>query len=51
MAQIRSVVASLVSQYRIEFAPGENNGEAVERHMKDQLTARLGKFHLLFMPR
>ncbi|EED14653.1 cytochrome P450, putative [Talaromyces stipitatus ATCC 10500] len=51
MVQIPSVVTSLVSQYRIEFAPGENNGEAVERDMKDQLTARPGKFHLLFMPR
>lgn len=51
LAQIRSVVSSLVSQYRIEFAPGEDNGEAVKRDMRDQLTARPGEFHLVFVPR
>lgn len=51
IAQIRLVAANLISRYRIEFAPGEGSGEAVERDMKDQLTARPGRFHLIFVPR
>jgi hypothetical protein len=38
MDQWRLVTAALVFHYRISFASGENNGEAVERDMKDQLT-------------
>lgn len=48
MAQIRLVTASLVSQYRVKFAPGENNGEAVVRDMRDQLTAKPGECRVVF---
>ncbi|KAJ5870231.1 hypothetical protein N7455_005172 [Penicillium solitum] len=48
LAQIRLVTAALVFHYRIKFAPGENNGEAVERDMKDQLTAQPGACRLVF---
>ncbi|KAK4868972.1 hypothetical protein LT330_006581 [Penicillium expansum] len=48
LAQIRLVTAALVFHYRIKFAPGENNGEAVERDMKDQLTAQPGACWLVF---
>ncbi|OQD64126.1 hypothetical protein PENPOL_c008G10796 [Penicillium polonicum] len=51
LAQIRLVAAALVFHYRIEFAPGENNGEAVERDMKDQLTAQPGACRLVFQSR
>ncbi|KAJ5473790.1 hypothetical protein N7475_003356 [Penicillium sp. IBT 31633x] len=51
LAQIRLVTAALVFQYRIKFAPGENNGEAVERDMKDQLTAQPGVCRLVFESR
>lgn len=51
MAQLRLVVAQLLSKYDISFAPGENNGEAVERDMKDQTTANPGKLVLIFSKR
>ncbi|KAJ5963974.1 uncharacterized protein N7479_003850 [Penicillium vulpinum] len=51
LAQIRLVTAALVFHYRIEFASGENNGEAVERDMKDQLTAQPGACRLVFQRR
>ncbi|KAJ5171192.1 uncharacterized protein N7500_003975 [Penicillium coprophilum] len=51
LAQIRLVTAALVFHYRIKFAPGQNNGEAVERDMKDQLTARPGACLLVFESR
>ncbi|KAJ5790938.1 uncharacterized protein N7518_007949 [Penicillium psychrosexuale] len=51
LAQIRLVTAALVFHYRIKFAPGENNGEAVERDMKDQLTAQPGACRLVFQSR
>ncbi|KAI1410215.1 putative cytochrome P450 [Hypoxylon sp. FL1857] len=51
MHQLRIVVASLLSKYHIKFAPGERNGEAVERDMKDQLTAIPGNLTLVFEKR
>ncbi|KAJ5931968.1 hypothetical protein N7516_006457 [Penicillium verrucosum] len=51
LAQIRLVAAALVFHYQIEFAPGENNGETVERDMKDQLTAQPGACRLVFQSR
>ncbi|KAJ6008772.1 hypothetical protein N7522_003788 [Penicillium canescens] len=48
LAQIRLLAAALVSRYRVQFAPGENWGEAVERDMKDQLTAQPGACRLVF---
>ncbi|KAJ5213940.1 hypothetical protein N7449_001109 [Penicillium cf. viridicatum] len=51
LAQIRLVAVALVFHYRIKFAPGENNGEAVERDMKDQLTAQPGACQLVFQSR
>ncbi|KAF9249319.1 hypothetical protein DTO013E5_8509 [Penicillium roqueforti] len=51
LAQIRLVTAALMFHYRIKFAPGENNGEAVERDMKDQLTAQPGACRLVFQSR
>ncbi|KAJ5502594.1 hypothetical protein N7463_005468 [Penicillium fimorum] len=51
LAQIRLVTAALVFRCRIKFAPGENNGEAVERDMKDQLTAQPGACRLVFESR
>ncbi|KAI0841415.1 benzoate 4-monooxygenase cytochrome P450 [Hypoxylon sp. FL0890] len=51
MHQLRIVVAALLSKYHIKFAPGERNGEAVERDMKDQLTATPGNLVLIFEKR
>ncbi|KAJ5194317.1 hypothetical protein N7491_001654 [Penicillium cf. griseofulvum] len=51
LAQIRLVTAALVFYYWIKFGPGENNGEAVERDMKDQLTAQPGACRLVFQSR
>ncbi|OTA95489.1 hypothetical protein M434DRAFT_379728 [Hypoxylon sp. CO27-5] len=48
MHQLRFVIATLLSKYHIRFAPGEKNGEAVERDMKDQLTATPGNLVLVF---
>ncbi|KAI0547129.1 benzoate 4-monooxygenase cytochrome P450 [Xylaria curta] len=47
MAQIRLVIACLLSKYSIAFAPGEGNGESVEKDMRDQTTANPGKLVLV----
>lgn len=47
LTQMRLVCAILLSKYRFRFAPGET-GEAVERDMRDQLTARPGRFEAIF---
>ncbi|KAJ5754144.1 cytochrome P450 [Penicillium nucicola] len=51
LAQIRLVAAALVSKYQIKFAPGAGLGEAVERDMRDQLTAQPGACWVVFHPR
>ncbi|KAI7776264.1 Cytochrome P450 [Diaporthe eres] len=51
MAQMRLVAAAILPKYDIDFAPGEGNGEAVERDLKDQLTANPGKLRLVFAKR
>lgn len=51
MAQMRLVAASILTKYDIDFAPEEGNGEAVERDLKDQLTANPGKLRLVFEKR
>ena len=51
MAQLRLVAAALLSKYHIRFAPGERNGEAVERDLRDQLTANPGNLVLMFEKR
>ncbi|KAK5626265.1 hypothetical protein RRF57_001980 [Xylaria bambusicola] len=51
MAQIRLVVACLLSKYSIAFAPGKDNEESVERDMRDQTTANPGKLVLVFEKR
>lgn len=48
MAQMRLVAARLLRKYNFTFAPGEGNGEAVERELKDQLTASPGRLALVF---
>ncbi|KAI1381207.1 benzoate 4-monooxygenase cytochrome P450 [Hypoxylon crocopeplum] len=50
LASIRLVTAKLLTRYRVRFPPG-TNGEAVERDMRDQLTAQPGRFSLLFEER
>lgn len=47
LTEIRMVIASLLSAFRIHFAPGDN-GEPVERDMRDQLTANPGNLNLIF---
>ena len=47
LTQIRLVTETLLLKYRVRFAPGEN-GEAVERDMRDQLTAQAGKYRVVF---
>ncbi|KAI1323412.1 benzoate 4-monooxygenase cytochrome P450 [Xylariaceae sp. FL0255] len=51
MAQLRLFAAGLLSRYNITFAPGERNGEAVERDMRDQLTASPGRLNIVFEKR
>ena len=51
MGQMRLVTAAVLSKYNVKFAPGENNGEAVERDMTDQLTANPGRLVLVFEKR
>ncbi|KAH8785239.1 cytochrome P450 [Diaporthe sp. PMI_573] len=51
MAQMRLVAASILTKHDIDFAPGEENGKAVERDLKDQLTANPGKLRLVFEKR
>ena len=50
MTEIRMVTARLLATFRIRFEPGEN-GEAVERDMRDQLTGNPGDLMLVFEPR
>ncbi|KAJ5291528.1 cytochrome P450 [Penicillium angulare] len=50
LTQIRLVVTILLSRYIVRFAPGET-GEAVERDMRDQLTAQPGRYEVVFEPR
>lgn len=50
LTQIRLVTAVLLTKYRVCFAPGED-GEAVERDMRDQLTAVPGKCRVVFEAR
>ncbi|KAL6720637.1 hypothetical protein ACLMJK_002562 [Lecanora helva] len=50
LTEIRMVIASLLSAFDIKFPPGES-GQAVERDMKDQLTANPGDLNLIFTPR
>ncbi|KAL9035951.1 MAG: hypothetical protein Q9180_004579 [Flavoplaca navasiana] len=50
MTEIRMVVANLLANFDISFPPGDN-GEAVERDMKDQLTANPGELFLKFETR
>ena len=47
LTEIRMVVASLLSSFRIAFVSGDN-GEAVERDMRDQLTGNPGDLNLVF---
>lgn len=51
MVQMRLVAARLLNDYHFKFALGEGNGEAVERDLKDQLTASPGKLNLVFEKR
>lgn len=51
MAQLRLVVACLLSKYHISFPPGEGNGEAVVRDLRDQATANPGPLVLVFRKR
>ena len=44
------VTARLIDTFLISFLPGEDGG-AVERDMKDQLTANPGDLILVFEPR
>lgn len=50
LTEIRMVTASLLSVFRVKFAEGDN-GEAVERDMRDQLTGNPGDLILAFTPR
>ncbi|KAF3389060.1 hypothetical protein F1880_003177 [Penicillium rolfsii] len=50
LTQIRLVATILLTRYRVRFAPGET-GEAVERDMRDQLTAQPGRYAVVFEPR
>lgn len=48
--QLRSVVALLVTNYDISFAPGED-GTSVWKKMKDQFNSHPGELNLDFTPR
>ena len=48
-AEMRYVVALLVSRYDVAFAPGED-GSAVEGDELDELTATPGRLRLVFQP-
>lgn len=50
LTQIRLVAAKLLERYQIRFAPGTDT-LALERDMRDQMTAQVGRIHLLFVPR
>lgn len=47
MTEIRMVAANLLANFDLCF-PGSDKGEAVERDMRDQLTANPGELHLVF---
>ena len=49
LTEIRMVIASLISTFQIRFPSGDN-GEAVERDMRDQLTGNPGDLNLVFEP-
>ncbi|PLB38295.1 cytochrome P450 [Aspergillus candidus] len=48
LAQIRLVTAALVSRYKMQFAPGTEEGVSVEKNMRDQLTAQPGECWIVF---
>ncbi|RAH58924.1 cytochrome P450 [Aspergillus piperis CBS 112811] len=50
LTQLRLVLAILLSRYRVRFADGET-GQAVERDMRDQLTAQPGRYSIVFEAR
>ncbi|KAL9105897.1 MAG: hypothetical protein Q9227_009008 [Pyrenula ochraceoflavens] len=50
LTKIRMVVANLLANFDTSFAPGDTR-EAVERDMRDQLTAKPGDLYLLFKAR
>ena len=50
MMQMRSVVARLVCDFDVAFAPHED-GVAVWRDLKDQFNSHPGKLELVFAPR
>ena len=50
LRQIRNVVASLVTNFDVTFAPGED-GTAVWRDLKDQFNSHPGRLELIFTPR
>ena len=50
LTEIRMVTACVLSTFRICFTPGDN-GEAVERDMRDQLTGNPGDLYLIFASR
>ncbi|KAI9708526.1 MAG: hypothetical protein M1820_003988 [Bogoriella megaspora] len=50
ITQIRLVTAALLLKYRMRFAPGED-GEAVLRDMRDQVTAQAGIVKVVFESR
>lgn len=50
LLEARYLISLLVNAYEIELPDGDN-GEAVERDYKDQVTAYPGKLRLVFKPR
>lgn len=50
LTQIRLVAAKLLERYQIRFAPGTDT-HVLEREMRDQMTAQVGRIPLLFLPR
>ena len=50
LAELRMVTATLVKNYHVSFAPGED-GSIVEGNMRDQFTAAPGELRLVFRNR
>lgn len=50
MMQLPSVVARLVNDFDVAFAPNED-GAAVWQDLKDQFNSHPGKLELVFVPR
>ncbi|ORX94170.1 cytochrome P450 [Clohesyomyces aquaticus] len=50
LTQIRLAVANLISKYRFRFAPGVHVA-SIEADMKDQMTAQMGRYSLIFEKR